>query len=352
MRHLHTEPGSELSIPGEDSIIVIPTTVVGGYGNIHENVFVKDGGILAPGHASLMEADCQNPNTQGRLTVHNLAMEQYSILRISINGSQNDVITVQDTLRLMGKISLAVLPESETVEPGSYLFLEYGDVDGLSKDYVKNFILLQQRYGNVFFTLDFSTPGKAYLIVSKIPTPEPQRYVDLPEVKGLTYNYVRVNGQKAVHNIGRNYVKGHQDFEVNLTWEPGFTPLKVHGHPYYAGGIVDLDVQAKQERDDPNSTTYILSQVVDDWTITFGPDPSSLPWYIVGNENVSEQKVWTYRNTLYINVPAEDVASIYNVTGVLNKKVEVAAGLNKLTLNKGLYIVTLKDGKVYKFVVQ
>ena len=50
-RHLHTEPGSELSIPGEDSLVVFPTTVVGGFGTIHENVMVVANGIIAPGFA-------------------------------------------------------------------------------------------------------------------------------------------------------------------------------------------------------------------------------------------------------------------------------------------------------------
>ena len=50
-RHLHLEPGSELSTPGEDSLIVRPTTVIGGYGNLHDNIVVEPEGIVAPGRA-------------------------------------------------------------------------------------------------------------------------------------------------------------------------------------------------------------------------------------------------------------------------------------------------------------
>jgi hypothetical protein len=361
LRHLHTEPGSELSLSGENSLIVIPTTVVGGYGHIHENVIVKDGGILAPGFASLMESDCQTPNRQGRLTVHNLMMEQYSILRISLsnrnicqesNGNivgctQTDTINVQGEVRFKGSVPLLVLTEEEIVEPGCYLLMEYDDADGVSHEYVRNLILLEQRYGDNYFTLDFSDVGKVYLCVTKFPMPEVQRFVDLPAIEGVTYNYVKVNGERAVHKVGRNYVKGHQDFEVNLTWN--VPPLKTWAQGFYSYTTLDLDVTSKDETD--GSITYIIRKVVEPWTVSFGPQLSTAPW-AVSNDNVAGQNVWTYRNTLYIDVPVEDIVSIYNVMGVLTTKVEIPAGLSKLPLDKGVYIVTLKDGKIYKIIVQ
>jgi hypothetical protein len=346
MRHIHTEPGSELSIPGEDSICVLPTTVLGGYGNVHENVFVKDGGIVAPGFASLMESDCQTPHRQGRLTIHDLSMEQNSILRISLNSStmQTDTINVQDNLYFEGKIPVLVLPESEAIASGCYLFMEYGDSTGVSAEYVKNLVLLKSRYEDIYLTLDYySEPGKVYLCVTEFPIPIVQRYVDLPAIDGVTYNYVNVNGQRAVHNIGRNYVLGHQDFEVNLTWTG--TQLRTWATGFYSHTDLNLDLTATHETD--GSYTYIIRQIVEPWTIHFGPEPLS-----VGNENIGEGNVWAYRNTLYINTPVEDIVSIYTVTGVLNTKVSIPAGLNKLPLEKGMYIVTLKDGKVYKIVVK
>jgi hypothetical protein len=360
MRHLHTEPGSELSIPGEDSIIVIPTTVVGGYGHIHENIFVKEGGILAPGYASLMEADCQTPRRQGRLTVHNLTMEQNSILRVSISNRntcrdsdgnitgcmQTDTVTVLGKVRIKGSVPLLVLPEEEIVEPGCYLFMEYDDADSESHEYVRNMILLAQRYGDNYFTLDFSTPGKVYLCVTKFPMPVVQRYVDLPAFEGITYNYVKVNGERAVHNIGRNYVKGHHNFEVNLTWT--IPPLKAWAHGFYSHTELDMDATSVREAD--GSVTYIIRRVVEPWTISFGPQPSSASW--VDNENIAGQNIWTHRNTLYISTPTDNTVSIYNITGVLNRKVEIPAGLSQMILDKGIYIIKLKDGKAYKIVVQ
>jgi hypothetical protein len=353
MRHVHTEPGSELSIPGEDSICVMPTTVLGGYGHVHEDVFVRDGGIIAPGFASLMEHDCQTPWEGGRLSVHNLTMEQYSILRLSVgrhnvNGEsvlENDVVTVHGTLNLRGKINVLVLPEMSNFEEGSYLFFEYDDLDGASIEYVKNLILLEDRYGDTYYYIDYTTiPGKVYLRMSKVPPTGIQRYVDLPAIEGVIYNYVNVNGERGLLNVGRNYVRSHEDFEMNLTWTGA--PLRTWATGFYSQTDVDLDLTAKMEAD--GSITYVIRQVVQPWTIHFGPEFSS----VVGNVNMAGEKVWAYRNALYINTPVEDVVSIYNVTGVLNRKVTVPSGLNRLPLEKGMYVVTLKDGKVYKIVVQ
>jgi hypothetical protein len=362
-KHLHMEPGSELSLPGENSLIAISSTVVGGYGNIHENLLVKSGGILAPGRASLMEGDCQTYLRPGRLRVHNLVMEADAILRISIannrpyrdeNGNiagytQADTIAVDNTAILSDKVTLVLLPETENLDDGSFLFLEYGDAEGSSVQGVRNMVLAQERFREKYFALDFSVPGKVYLCVTKFRMPEIQRYVDLPENDGVRYNYVRVNGEQATHNFGRNYVNGHQDFEVNLTWSG--RPLEVNAYGYYSHTSLKLDTEENSTYNpEDGSVTYIIRKVVQPWTISFGPNPSSAPW--VGNENIENQKVWSYRNTLYVNSPVEEVVSIYNITGVLNRKVEIPPGTSKLVIEKGMYIVTLKDGSVYKIVIQ
>ena len=63
-RHLHLEPGSELSVPGEDTIKVISGTTLGGFGNLHDNVWVGVGGRLPFGHALLTAGACQNGDVQ------------------------------------------------------------------------------------------------------------------------------------------------------------------------------------------------------------------------------------------------------------------------------------------------
>ncbi|MDR0393604.1 MAG: hypothetical protein LBH77_00440 [Tannerella sp.] len=42
---------------------------------------------------------------------------------------------------------------------------------------------------------------------------------------------------------------------------------------------------------------------------------------------------------------------MYNMTGALHKKMELPAGLQTFLLERGVYIVTLKDGSVYKIVI-
>jgi hypothetical protein len=132
---------------------------------------------------------------------------------------------------------------------------------------------------------------------------------------------------------------------MNLTWTG--VPLKTWARGTYSFSDVDLDPTSVKEGD--GSVTYTIRRIVEPWTIRFGPQLSAGTW--VSNETLLEQHVWTHRNTLYINVPTEDIASIYNMTGVLSRKVEIPAGLSKMTLDRGMYVVTLKDGKIHKIVI-
>ena len=349
-RHLHMEPGSELSIPGEDSIKVVSRTVVGGYGTIHENIRVLVNGAIAPGFASLMEGDCQTSYDQGKLTIHNLQMEKDSEFRISLSNrhwcydaeqnvsyqcSQTDTLVVQDTVFFTdGQVKLVVLPETTTVEPGCYLFLEYGDtLGGPSAEYVKNLVLTQQRYGDYYFSLYYGEIGKVYLCVSTFPLPVIQRKVTIEQTAGVVTNPV----------AGEYFVIGHQHFKFTAQFSG--SPLKVTATGFYSHQVVDLDYHAVIL--DNGVYQYTISNVVEPWTVKIGPEPST-----VSNEGLSNQKVWAYKNTLYINAERDDVVSIYNVTGVLHKKLDITEGLKTLTLERGIYVVTLKDGSVHKIIIQ
>ena len=349
-RHLHLEPGSELSIPGEDSLIVIATTAVGGFGNLHEDVFVKANGVIAPGFASLMEGDCQTAYTQGKMTIHNLTMEKDAVFRISIgNGNrcydaatntypyctQTDTLVVQDTIYFNETIPLVVLPETETLDPGCYLFLIYGDsLEGrTSPEYVKNLKLVEDRYGDYFFALDFSERGKVYLCVTTHKIQDVRRYVDIPQVEGVITNPI----------VGRYYVYGHQDFTFTASFSG--SPLKVKALGYYSGAERDLDLTADWVRE--GTYSYTIYQVVEPWQVVIGPEPST-----VSNDGIHNRRIWAHKNTLYVNADREEVVSIYNMTGVLYKRVEIPEGLEKFTLERGVYVVTLKDGSVHKIVIK
>jgi hypothetical protein len=349
-RHLHLEPGSELSLSSENTLIVNPTTTVGGYGHLHENIFVKAHGILAPGYASLMESDCQTGKEQGEMRVHNLTMESDAILRVSLGRNnrcyddkgafigecaRTDVL-VADSVFMSGDVHLYILPVTEHIDKGCYLILEYGDVSGgLSPEYVKNLKLAENQFGDLFFTLDYSTPGKVYLCVTEFPILIIQRYIELPAVNGVT----TVPGQ------GTHYVQGHKDFVFTATFSG--TPLKVRAKGVYSGyeRLLDKDLKVLGG----NSYEYRIRQVVEPWVISIGPDLNT----DVGNENVNDgRRVWSYRNTLYIRAETDEVVSIYNMTGILYKKMEVPAGLQQLPLGRGIYVVMLKDGSAHKIVIR
>jgi hypothetical protein len=266
-------------------------------------------------------------------------MEKDAIFRISMsnrnsvnNAALTDVLKVDNDINFQGKIPLVVMSENETIDPGYYLFLEYGDVNGPSREYVKNLILLEDRYRDNYFSLDFSVPGKVYLSVSSFPIPIIQRYVDLPEIDGV----------QTIPPPGRYYIQGHQDFEFRA-WYSG-APYKVTATSYYSKVTIDLDNTATESG---GAYLYAIREIVEPWTIKIGPTLSS-----VGVENISALKVWAFKNTININVATDDIVSIYTAAGLLVRKEAIPSGISKFTLDKGVYVVTLKDGKVYKVVIR
>ena len=334
---------------------IIPTTTIGGYGHIHENVHVKANGIIAPGYASLMEEDCKTGTGQGKLTIHNLYMEKDAVMRISVayrpgnceqdpitgawnvNCTQTDTLEVMDSIFFRGKIPLYILPETEYLEPGCYLFMEYYDT-GASAEYINNLELRTLTHGPYFFGLDKSERGRVYLCISTtspFPQPDIKRYIDLPLVEGVTTN----------PGPGKHFASGHHDFTftVNFNYR---APMTVGAVGYYSQTTVNLDSASRQIGE--NEFEYTIRQVVQPWTVFIGP---ALRPGDVSNEMFAGRKVWAYRNTLYINVEKEDVVSIYSMVGVLYRKVEIPAGLNNFTLEKGVHVVTLKDGTVHRIII-
>ena len=100
---------------------------------------------------------------------------------------------------------------------------------------------------------------------------------------------------------------------------------------------------------DERTYLYTIYQVVEPWTVFIGPELSSVSNGILSG---ASRRIWAHRNVLYIDADRRDIVSIYNMTGVLNQRVEVPAGINKFTLERGLYVVTLKDGSVHKIVIR
>jgi len=348
--HLHMEPGSELSLPGENSLTVEPTTTIGGYGTMHEDIHVVAEGILAPGYASLMESDCQTPHRQGTLTIHNLRLEKDAIFRVSLgnknlmtnpNGTQywatlTDKLVVEDTIEIFGRIPVIVLPEEDYLREGCYTIIEYGDTLGLTSDYVKNLYLPEGRFRDYFFALDFSERGKVKICVSTSIDPGIQRFIQIPLVDGVT----------TIPAAGTHYGRSDMNFTFRASFSKDVLAVKAQG--YITNNWSDLDEMRLQL--DEKWFLYTIPRVLEPYVVYIGPELTNYPY--VGNVPLDGKKIWTYKNTLYINVDIEDIVSIYNLTGILYKKLEIQAGLNKFTLDAGIYVVTLKDGTRHKIIIK
>ena len=352
-RHVHLEPGSELSIPGEDSLYIVQSTTIGGYGEVHENVHVQAFGTIAPGYASLMECDCLSGCSQGTMTIHNLYMEKDAVMRISIgnnhcdinpetgrydlNCTRTDTLIVQDSIFLWGKITLQVLQETESdhIQPGCHLFMIYNEKE-TSPEYLHNLHLERPTIDGYNYYIDYlSEPGRVYLCITKQYDMFVQRYVNIHAIEGVTTNPVA----EILH-----YVKGHEDYVFTATYnDKTADPYEVFGIGYYSQNTVVFQPKYLSQ----GTYEYTIRMVTEPWDVYFNAEKR----VSVGNENLTGQRVWAYRNTLFVNVDKADIVSIYNMTGVLFQKLEIPAGLNKLTLDKGVYMVSLKNGVVYKIII-
>ena len=258
-------------------------------------------------------------------------MEQYSEIRTSISSQYGvDKLVVEDTIWMWGIIDVEVFPSQEFLQPGCYLFLEYGDEEGVSAEYVKNLKLVRTRYEDYFFAFDFSEKGKVYICVSEKEYPMIQRYIDIPKVAGVVTDPV----------VGRYYRTQNDPFYFTSTFSGDRLAVTATG--FYSGTILYLDETAEELGG--NSFRYKIHPVLEPWTVFIGPG-------IVANDGINVNNVWSYGNTLYVNTPGDDVVSVYTALGMLHRKYEVYGGLNKYTLEKGIYMVKLKDGQAYKIII-
>jgi len=274
-----------------------------------------------------------------------LYMEKDAVLRISIGNNnvcydsetgdpysciQADTLYVQDSVFFFGKIPMYVFSEMESIERGCYLFMIYND-HGNSAEYINNLELQTKRIGNYNLSLDKSERGRVYLCVSEDPVPPFQRYIHIHSIEGVTTDPVA----DLYH-----YVWSHDDFPFKATYADN-VELDVTAIGWYSKKSVLLPGTPLSV----GTYQYTIKMVTEPFDVYF--DPSNR----TGNATMQNTTIWSYRNTLFINVDKDDVVSIYNVTGVLYQKLEIPAGLKKLTLDKGVYMVTLKDGTVHKIVI-
>jgi uncharacterized repeat protein (TIGR02543 family) len=68
----------------------------------------------------------------------------------------------------------------------------------------------------------------------------------------------------------------------------------------------------------------------------------------------SENKVWSADNNLYIQVAQKgSIARIYTTDGILQKQLTIVSdGATTTKLERGIYVVTINNGKGYKVIIE
>ena len=342
-RHLHMEPiapcdyqkYSELWIQ-DLALDVISSSRFGGYGTIHADVHVETQGIVAPGYASLgIRGNCYERQS-GTLKMKDLRLDKGAELHFSIGNEkglddqQTDIIEVDD-LTLHGTVNVFVEKRcDQTYSPGCYPIILYKTV-GLQN--LNHLLLGTLTIDGNPLSLDFSTPGIVYLCVGENAQPVVQREVILPAPPA---------GVSIYPLPGVHYVPWGQSFTFKLTFGgPVYTlltnRLRDNGEIEYLTG--KLTANGEYEYTLPVVKTQPIY-------IYFGP-------IATGNELVDKDAVvWSIGNTLHINVNQQDIASIYSITGLLVKRVEVPNTGISIPMQQGVFIVTLKDGSVHKVIIR
>lgn len=346
-RHLHMEPiqpgcsnklYSQLWMQ-DPALDVITTSTFGGFGTIHADVHVEIEAKLAPGYASLGRAGRCYEQKAGTLSMQDLRLDKGAEIHYSIgdvvgfDGEYTDCIEV-DELTLYGSVNIFVEKRAcQNYEPGCYPIILYNSV-AVAESNLNNLKLGTKKLDGNTLSLDTSTPGVVYLCVGENAIPSITREIYIPQTSGVNLVSPKEYGN---HYIG-SY--GNFTFTVKFDSEP---PLKVT-----TGRIIDgVEEELIGTKNANGEYVYVIRRVQQNITLTFGPD------YATDNIEVVDGKaVWSYGNTIYIRVEKEDIASIYSVTGQLVKRIDVPESGASIPMDRGVYIVTLKDGSVHKVVLK
>jgi hypothetical protein len=374
-RHLHMEPAgpacsdfgySQLWLPSS-TLNVIATSHFGGFGWLHNDVYVEIDATVAPGYASLeRNGNCYEQHA-GILRMKDLRMDKGSKLKVSIGDTPNsgaftenyrcsngkrynlgeyaDLLDV-DSLTLRDRIYLEIVvrPEGLNLDGNGrcYPILRYKGVGRedlkhltLSKNYLSSEDHPSIR-GHHYLAFEFDDECKV-VSVCIVPALSPviNRKVEIPAVAGMT----------STPPAGTHYVPSHTDFPFLLNF--GTTaPLAVR-----TGRIVENapEPELKGLRvDESNEYKYVIRAVREDILLQIGPDESK----VTANTPVNGPEVWSHNTAVYIRVERENLAHIYSVAGHLVRQLEVPAGTTTLPLPQGLYLVVLQDGLKRKVVIK
>ena len=346
-RQLHMEPiapickgsnkYSDLWIV-EPALDVISSTRFGGFGTLHADVHVETQAVIAPGYASLgVFGNCYE-QMSGTLKMKDLRLDRGAQLHFSIgdetgmDGWETDLLEVDD-LTLYGEVNVFVEVRCEQkYEPGCYPIILYRTV---GEQNLNHLILSTFKIGQYELSLDFeTTPGVVYLCVGDPVLPVIQRQIIIPEPPA---------GVFVTPQPGSHYVPWGHSFTFSVTYDG----------PQYLIQTSRLADNGDQEvlpgvRTANNEFEYTIPFVkTQPLYVYIGPTVHVFNEWI--DKNVA---VWSFGSTLHINVDQQDIASIYSITGMLVKRIEVPVGGLTVPMQKGVFIVTLKDGSVHKVIIR
>lgn len=162
------------------------------------------------------------------------------------------------------------------------------------------------------------------------PLPGIQRQVYMPQVDGVTTN----------PEYGAHYIPSQDDFNFTAKYTTA-NPMKVTTNRIING----VEEVLQGTLNEKGEYEYVIHKVTQNIVLTFSPGS-------VDNASIDGIAVWSYNNTINIRVAKEDVASIYSIAGQMVKRIELSEGDNPIPMERGVYIVTLKDGAVHKVTVK
>jgi hypothetical protein len=279
--------------------------------------------------------------------IHEAAGQQYVL------GKYADLIDV-DSMTLRGEliINLAIRPEGLTLAPGDAMCYPIIRYDKVGENDLRNIKLAQ----NSFTADDHPDIKSTYRLSLSIDTAAKivQVCVTTDIVTPLMHSILIPDVDDVQHyrpEYGVHWATIHNAFAFALTFKTD-EPLAVVTNRVIAG-IPEGEIFGT--RNENGEYEYLLRNVMQDVIITIGPGFASMPTPPIpgGIANLDEKNnVWAHKNTLYVKVDKQDIASIYTVTGQLVKKIEISEGNMATTLNRGVYIVTLKNGTVHKIIIK
>ena len=343
-KHLHMEPigacgtpYSELWTSDDLALDVITTSIFGGFGFIHSDVHVENGGHLNAGFTSLRLKGMCYEQMCGTQRMKDLRLDVGAQLHFSVgtskglNGEYSDAIEV-DRLTTYGSVDVNIeIRPCEKIEKRCYPIIYYKSVTPNSLNQLKLNPRKVKIDGEEYpLHLNLGTDGVVYVCVGDAQPVDINRTVTLPSVSGVKTDPV----------AGIWDVKSRGNFKFKATYS-GSKPLAVRTNRT-VNGVPEMLTGTKNAN---GEYEYIVPNVQQDITLSIGPD-------YVSNQLLAGTAVWSHGEMIYIRVDRADIASIYSVAGQLVRKVDLPEGDTSIPMSRGAYVITLKDGSVHKVIVK